>query len=220
MKTILHNHVFKTCTFVLLLASILLTACAPAKPEVEAPVNNPTPEIFLPLDPSPSPAPGILLLSCQFTDLKIYVNWTDKYCFAYPDRFQLNDQGGDLPLLQGPPVDASGEVYANLKIEDAAFDSNKSLDQQVDEFLAGFTVIDLAYFEHARVSVGGESAILVERARVAEAIGPTQMNWRIVFIPHGSKLYRLIYRPMDVTEALADLNELYQVTTVTFAFFK
>jgi hypothetical protein len=25
---------------------------------------------------------------------------------------------------------------------------------------------------------------------------------------------------MDVTEALADLNELYQVTTVTFTFIK
>jgi len=95
---------------------------------------------------------------------------------------------------------------------------NKSLDQQVDEFLQGFTVIDPSLFEHARIIVGGESAILVERYRALADPAPVQMNWRIVFVKHGNNLYRLIYRPADVLEAKADLDELYQITTISFTF--
>ena len=201
-------------TFLLLLSSIILTACAPVIP-VREPLL-PTPEVFIPLDPSPTPYDSNLPLSCQVSDLKVYVDKASGFCFAYPNNFIVNDQPSEKPLLQGPAVDTNGEVYANLKIEVTTFDPTKSITQQVDEFMAGFTVVDPAFFEYNTINVAGESAILVEKARVDNK--PVQMNWRMVFVPHAGSLYRLIYRPMDVAEVKADMDALYQITTGSFAF--
>ncbi len=129
----------------------------------------------------------------------------------------------DLPLLQGPAVDPNGVVFASLEIQVAGYSADKSFDQQVDEFIQDLSDIDPANFEHARINVAGESAILVERARIPSDDGqgqPSQMNWRIVFLHHGSSLYRLIYRPADEPAIKADFEELYQVTTSSFTFLK
>ncbi len=222
MKTILRNAFEKTCLLVLM-SAFLFSGCTLTTVGNNPPVNTPTPEVFLPLDPSPTPLPSDLPLSCQFSDLKVYVNRSDKYCFAYPDRFQVTDQGGDLTLLQGPVVGTTGgDVNVNFKVELTAFDVNKSLDQHVDEFMQGYTVFDPSAFEHTRVTVDGEPAILVERASevVDDQPKPKQMNWRMVFVHHGSSLYRLIYQPADIAEAKADLDELYQMTMGSFAFLE
>lgn len=214
MKKNHNNPVIAASTLLLLLVSIRLTACAPATPTGDP--LTPTPEVVTPPDPSPTPSNSDLPLSCQVTGLKVYEDKALGFCLAYPDNFMVNDQPSDKPLLQAPAVDAKGEVYPNLRIEVTTFDVNKSLDQQVDDFMASFTVIDPAFFEHARISVAGESAILVENARVDN--NPVQMNWRIVFVPHAGSLYRLIYRPMDVAEVKADLDALYQTTIGSFTF--
>jgi len=214
MKKTITNSVITACVFLLLLVSIILTACTLPTP-VGAPPTL-TPEAFNPLNPFPTTSSNDLPLSCQVTGLKVYADKAAGYCFAYPVNFLVNDQPSDKPLLQGPAVDSSGEVYTNLKIEVTTFDPSKSLAQQVDEFMAEFTVIDPAFFEYTLINVAGESAILVEKARVDNK--PVQMNWRIVFVPHAGSLYRLIYRPVDVTEVKADMDALYQTTTGSFTF--
>ncbi len=52
------------------------------------------------LDPSPTPSDSTLPLTCQVTDLKVYINEMDGYCFAYPMRFTLGDQPSDQPVFR------------------------------------------------------------------------------------------------------------------------
>ena len=58
---------------------------------------TPTPEIFIPLDPAPTPASSDLPLTCQITDLNILVDRPGGYCFAYPLRFTQ----GEHPWFPG-----------------------------------------------------------------------------------------------------------------------
>ena len=52
----------------------------------------PTPEVFIPLDPSPTDSGSELPLPCQATDLNVYIDRAAGYCFAYPLGFYLDDQ--------------------------------------------------------------------------------------------------------------------------------
>jgi hypothetical protein len=45
-----------------------------------------------------------------------------------------------------------------------------------------------------------------------------QLSWRVIFVPHNGYLYSLMYWPVDVPEAQADLDELYHTTLNSFAF--
>jgi hypothetical protein len=175
---------------------------------------TPTPEIFQRLDPSPTPSGSDLPLTCQVTDLNVYIERAANYCFAYPIRFTLGDQPSDHPPVLGPAIESSAEpVHATFTIEIVPFDAGKSLEQQADEFLKSFTVIELAPLARQPVTVGGEAGIMIEPV-------PVRLAWRIVFVQHGERLYRLMYWPVDVSEAKADMDELYQVTLNTFAFIK
>ncbi len=87
-------------TFILLLTVFLLiNACTPAA-GVPAPASA-TPNIMPRLDPSPTPSGSTLPLTCQVTDLQVYINEMDGYCFAYPMRFTLGDQPSDQPEYPG-----------------------------------------------------------------------------------------------------------------------
>jgi hypothetical protein len=162
-------------------------------------------------------------VNCTSNGTKVYMDSTGIFCFAYPSRFVLNGPSADQPLLQGPSAGASGGLYASLKIEVVAFDASKSFDQQVDEFLLGFVAINPNYFEHTRLTIAGEPAIRVERARIPQddgSGGNVQMDWRIIFVEHENRIYRLIYRPANEQAVSADFNDLYQLTTGSFSFLK
>lgn len=178
----------------------------------EWPSPTPTPEVFIPLNPSPTPLNSDLPLTCQVTDLDVYIDQQAGYCFAYPTRFALSEQPSISPIVLGPALGSPDEqVRATFTIEQALFDPDKSLDQQVDEFLLGFTVLDPNTFTRARLLVGGEAALLVD-------VVPVQLSWRIIFVPHNGVLYRLMYWPVDLPEAQVDLEELYQTTLGSFSF--
>ena len=180
----------------------------PAIPEI-----TPTPEIFNPLNPSPTPSNSTLPLSCQLTDLNISLDTAGRYCFAYPKRFAFGREPSfNLPAVMGPDIGSAAEpVHALFAVEVTPYHADQSLDQQVDEFLRNFTVATPASLTRARLTVGGESAVQVDPV-------PVQLSWRIVFVPHGDQLYRLMYWPVDVPEAKADLEELYQTTLNSFVF--
>ncbi|HLO31771.1 MAG TPA: hypothetical protein VK249_21640 [Anaerolineales bacterium] len=174
----------------------------------------PTPEIMPRLDPSPTPSNSTLPLTCQLTDLNVYVNEMDGYCFAYPERFTLGEQPSDKPDVRGPAIGSSAEpVFATFSVDVTPAAADKTLREQADVFLRNFSVVDPATFTWTEVQLGSEAGLMAEPV-------PVQLSWRIIFVQHRGQLYRLSYWPVDVPEARADLDELAQTTLGSFAFIK
>lgn len=197
-----HQFIFWTLIF-----TLFLTGCASASPQ-SATV---TPDILPHLDPSPTPSDSTLPLTCQVTDLNVYINEADGYCFAYPMNFTLGDQPSDKPDVRGPAVDDSVEpIHATLTIGFAPA-SDTSLREQAEIYLKEFSVTDPATYVWTQVPVGGEPGWRVEPV-------PAMLSYRIVFVQHNGNLFRLMYWPVDIPEAQPDLNELTQTTLGSFAF--
>jgi len=204
---------------VLLMLVIILTSsgCTSASDSPQ-PVSSlqgatPTPNIMPRIDPSPTPSDNTLPLTCQVTDLNVYINEMDGYCFAYPMNFTLGDQPSDKPDVRGPALDDSHEpIHATLTIEFAPA-TDESLRAQAEAFLKEFSVVDPASFVWTQVPVGSEAGLMVEPV-------PVMLSWRIVFVQHNGNLFRLMYWPVDIPEAKSDLDELTQTTLGSFAFIK
>ena len=197
----------------ILILTWLLAGCVSAAREASPEPVKATPNIMPRLDPSPTPSGSMLPLTCQVTDLNVYINDADGYCFAYPTRFTLGDQPSDKPDVRGPAVDDSMEpIHATLSVEITPA-TNGSLREQAEAFLKEFTVADSATFRWSQVQVGGEAGWMVEPV-------PAMLAYRIVFVQHDGKLFRLMYWPVDIPEAQAELNELTQTTLGSFAFTK
>jgi hypothetical protein len=199
-----------------LVMAILVAACKANETAVPTPHGDPlapTPEVFNPLDPSPTPSGSDLPLTCQVTDLNVSIDRAAGYCFAYPKRFAIDIQ----PLLNtsavlGSNVGHGGDtVQTTFAVQIGPYDPNILLVKQVDDFLRQFTAADPASLARVALNVAGEEAMMVDMV-------PVQLNWRLVFVPHNGQLYRLMYWPADVPEAKADLEELYQTTIGSFAF--
>lgn len=199
-------------SFIFLLIVMLVGGCV-SVPESPEPLTA-TPNIMPRLDPSPTPSGSRLPLTCQVTDLNVYTNEMDGYCFAYPSRFTLGDQPSDKPEVLGPALDDSYEpIHAKLTVEVVPADSGKTLLEQAELYLRDFSVVDPATFTWSQVPVGGETGVVVEPV-------PAMLAYRIVFIQHNGNLYRLLYWPVDLPEAQTDLNDLTQTTLGSFAFTK
>jgi hypothetical protein len=189
----------------------LLAGCASVAVTPQA--VTATPNIMPRLDPSPTPSGSTLPLTCQVTDLKVYINDMDGYCFAYPTRFTLGDQPSDQPDVRGPALDDSVEpIYATFGVEVTPA-SDQLLREQAEAYLKEFSVAEPATFSWSQIQVGGEVGWMVEPI-------PVMLSWRIIFVQHNGKLFRLMYWPVDIPEAQADLNELTQTTLSSFAFTK
>jgi len=200
---------------ILVLSMVFLwicSGCASASSTPEA--ATATPNIMPRLDPSPTPSNSTLPLTCQVTDLKVYINGMDGYCFAYPTRFTLQDQPSDKPDVRGPGYGSSHEpVNATFSVEVTPAAADKTLREQAEIFLKDFSVVDPATFTWSQVQVGGEASWMVEPI-------PVQLSWRIVFVQHNGYLFRLMYWPVDIPEIKTDLDELTQTTLGSFAFTK
>jgi hypothetical protein len=195
----------------ILIFNLLLAGCASAIATPAA--ATATPNIMPRLDPSPTPSGSTLPLTCQVTDLNVYINDMDGYCFAYPTRFTLGDGPSDKPDVRGPAVDDSVEpIHATFGVEVTPA-TNESLREQAEAYLKEFSVADPATFTWSQVQVGGEAGWMVEPI-------PVMLAWRIVFVQHDGKLFRLMYWPVDIPAAQTDLNELAQTTLGSFAFTK
>jgi hypothetical protein len=191
---------------------LFLSGCASAS-------NTPQPPSAMPngmprLDPSPTRSSSTLPLTCQVTDLNVYINEANGYCFAYPSGFTLGDQPSDKPDVRGPAVNDSVEpIHATLSIEVSPASTDKPLREQAETYLKEFSVVDPATFIWSQIQVDGETAWKVEPI-------PARLAYRIVFIQHNESIFRLMYWPMDIPEAQPDLNDLTQTTLGSFAFTK
>jgi len=197
--------------FLTLLFALLLSGCASAPSSLD--VATPTPNIMPRLDPSPTPSDSTLPLTCQVTDLNVYINEMDGYCFAYPMNFTLGDQPSDSPDVLGPAVDDSVEpIHATLTVEFSPA-TDTPLREQAEAYLKEFSVADPSTYTWTQVPVGDEAGLMVEPV-------PVMLSYRIVFVQHDDKLFRLMYWPVDIPEAQSDLNDLTQTTLGSFVFTK
>lgn len=204
----------------MLILALLTSGCASVDLAQDKPASDSTepaaatPNIMPRLDPSPTPSDSTLPLTCQITDLKVYVNEADGYCFAYPTRFTDGHQPMlDLPAIVGPAIgDGADPVFASFAVQVTPA-TDESLQAQAEAFLKEFSAADPASFTWTQVPVGGEAGWMVEPV-------PVMLSYRIVFVQHNGELFRLMYWPVDIPEAQADLDELTQTTLGSFAFTK
>src|SRR5689334_5709984 len=201
-----------------LIVFLALTCILPISGCASAP-NTPQPATVTPigmprLNPSPTPSDSTLPLTCQVTDLNVYINEVDGYCFAYPSQFTLGHQPSDKPDVRGPAVDESAEpIYATFGVEVTSALTDKTLREQSEAYLREFSVVDPATFTWSQIQVDGEEAWRVEPV-------PVMLAYRIVFVQHNGSLFRLMYWPVDIPEVQSDLNDLTQTTLGSFAFTK
>jgi hypothetical protein len=193
------------------LVLVLLSGCASALSTPEP--ATVTPDVMPRLDPSPTPSGSTLPLTCQVTDLKVYINEMDGYCFAYPTRFTLGDQPSDKPDIRGPNLDNSIEpTFATFGVEVTPAAADKTVREQAEAyFKQSHANTDSATW--TQVQVGEQTGWLVEPI-------PTIGAWRMVFVQHNDSLFRLAYWPVDAEIAKADVEELTQTTLGSFAFLK
>jgi hypothetical protein len=198
---------------ILLLTFLVITAGCTSMPKSPESFTA-TPDIMPRLAPSPTPSDSTLPLTCQVTDLKVYINEMDGFCFAYPMRFTTGEQSSDKLVIQGPAVDDSYEpIHATLTIEMEPASTDKPLREQAVKYLKDFSVLDPETFTWSKVTVGGETGWMVEPV-------PVMLSYRIVFLQHNGSIYRLLFWPVDIPDAQADLNDLTQTTLGSFAFMK
>lgn len=189
---------------------LILSGCSFAVSTLEP--ATPTPNIMPRLDPSPTPSGSTLPLTCQITDLNVYINEMDGYCFAYPTRFALQEQPSDKPDIRGPGYGSGGEpVYATFSVDVQPASAEFTARGEAEIFLKDFTVVDIDSLTWNQVLIDGEWGWMVEPV-------PTRGAWRFVFVQHNGTLYRLSYWPVDIAEVRADVDELTQVTLASFAF--
>jgi len=190
----------------------LLSGCASA---LSTPVpSSPTPNNMPRLDPSPTPSGSTLPLTCQVTDLNVYINEADGYCFAFPTRFTLQNETSDQPNLHGPAHGNSLEpMYATFGVEVTPAIPELTARGEAELFLKDFTTADIDSLAWNQIMVGGEWGWMVEPV-------PTMGAWRFVFVQHNGYLFRLSYWPVDIADLRADVDDLSQTTIGSFAFTK
>jgi hypothetical protein len=171
----------------------LLVACNAVSTPVATPtlfVEPPTttPEIFIPLNPSPTPSDSNLPLTCQVTDLQVYVDSNQGYCYAYPNGFTMGESPYfSVPAVMGPQVESSPDVVAaTFGVVVTPKDPNLKLATEVDNFFEEFTTASLKTFTRVDLTAGGEAAMMIDNV-------PVQLSWRLVFVAHNGNLYRLMY---------------------------
>ena len=194
----------------ILILAVLISGCTSTPSDLQP--ATVTPEVMPRLDPSPTLSGSTLPLTCQVTDLKVYINEMDGYCFAYPMRFTLGDQPSDKPDVRGPKLDDSLEpVSATFGVDVTPAAAGQTVREQAEAYLKDYAHMDSAAW--TQLQVGGETGWMVEPI-------PTIGAWRMVFVQHDDSLFRLAYWPVDVDVAKADVDELTQTTLGSFAFLK
>jgi hypothetical protein len=203
----------------LILGLGLLVACVPAAPNPSpAPtpeLPTPTPEVFNPLSPSPTPSGSALPLTCQVTDLKVYVSPLGGYCFAYPPGFTLDESAvpsGGVSLL-GPALDQSLEpLRASLSVSLRPVPAESDLTRLVDAYL---TQVELQNppqpIERAGLPLGGQPAEMLSPV-------PGRLNGTVALALHSGYLFTLLFQPVDLAVAQPGFDDLLQTVTGSFAF--
>jgi len=209
----------KNLMTLLIITTFLLAGCVAI--QESGPQNNPgltpepatpTPEIFNRLDPSPTPQASSLPLTCQVTDLSVFVDQDGGYCFAYPAAFMLDGESEGVSIVS-PALDESLDpVRASLKVEVQPVPETSDLAHLVDGYLSQSGFQNLPWtIQRTELSLGGEPAVRIEPI-------PGLGSSRQVLALHGNKLFTLRFHPVDLEVGELEVEILYQTVTGSFAF--
>lgn len=194
MKTIQMS----TMILMLVVASVLATACAPAAtqaPATEAPATE------VPAEATACPT--------VTSNTKLLTNTEDGYCLLYPaDAVSNSNMPGWVVINPiSAPGDIPGDAWFYIQVQDA---TGKTAAQFVDEQIAalgeGFNI------STSEVEVGGEQGVMVDGL-------PGQDSNRQVFMVHHGRLYNLVFAPWFPNAAEpTPLENLYTMVIHTFRF--
>lgn len=200
-----------------LLLLISVAACVPAAtqaPQAALEPATPTPEIFNPLDPSPTVSGSTLPLTCQVTDLSVYINQEWGYCFAYPRGFQFEqgEAGSGVFHIVGPALeDNANPLRASLEVTMQPVPEGSDLSRLVDAYLTSFADAPLPITRES-LTLGGEPAETLEPV-------PGLLSSRVILTMHNNALFTLRFHPVDAELAQPDVDALTQTVIGSFAFF-
>lgn len=209
-------HPYSIFLSLCLVILILVVGCMPVPTQgPQAPVEpaTPTPEIFNPLDPSPTLSESDLPMTCQVTDLNVYVNKEWGYCFAYPLDFDIDASRASeaIVTIHGPALeDNANPVRASLELSTQLVSQGSTLTPLVDAFLTSFGDIPQPIQREPAV-LGNVPAEKLEPV-------PGLLSSRVIIALHESILFTLRFHPSDLEIAKEDLEELTQTVTGSFAF--
>lgn len=191
----------------------LIVSCMPALPQAPVAPATPTPEIFNRLNTSPTPSDSTLPLTCQITDLGVYLNEEWGYCFAYPRTFTIDESRAAEGILSlyGPPLENNTDpARVSLEIRTQLMPENSELAPLVDAFLVPF--------QGSSDRITREPRMLADtNAEKLEPI-PGLFSSRLILALHKNVLFTLRFHPMNLSSAKLDLNELTQTVNGSFAF--
>lgn len=199
---------------VLLVACVPPASLSPTEPVTSLEPATPTPEVFNPLNPSPTPSASTLPLTCQVTDLNVYVNDMAGYCFAYPEGFALDDSLAPEEIgLLGPALEQTLDpVRVSLGITAQPLPAGSDLSRLVEAYLTQSPFQNLPWsIERSSLSLGGHAAVWLEDV-------PGRLNSRVVMVLRQNVLLTLRFHPSDVAIAESGLETLFQTVTGSFAF--
>jgi hypothetical protein len=199
------------------LIAVMMSACAPvAAPEPQSIPEpaTPTPEIFSALAPSPTAPASTLPLTCQVTDLGVYINEKWGYCLAYPGTFTLDESRAaeSVITLYGPGLeDSANPVRVSLEITTQMVPPESGLTPLVEAYRSSFGETPLP--------IGRETGML--GGKPAEILDPVPglLSSRVMVVLNENTLFTLRFHPSDLEIAKPDLEALTQTVTGSFAFF-
>jgi hypothetical protein len=210
-------------TCLLLIASLLLSACASqvesventaatsATPLAPAPFSAEPPQ---PAETSPTATLEVDASGCPLSGEPLYVNSLFGYCFVYPEDFFVQVDNPLAPVIVGPALDENPDpLFASLAVSTRPVPEGADLGGLVSGFLGQNNISQLAiHVQRTQVSLGGKPAEVLEGV-------PGRLSARVVMALHGSMLYQLYFHPTGMEAAAADMEGLYQKVLDTFAFF-
>lgn len=207
---------FPIFSSMVLCLAITMAACGPAAveepQEIAGPVT-PTPEIFNPLDPSPTPSDSTLPMTCQITDLGIYINEEWGYCFAYPREYALDDSRAleGIVNLYGPALEDNADpIRVSLEITTRPVPERSVPSGLVDAYLTSFHDTSVP-ISRGPWLLGSEPAEKLEPV-------PGLLSSRVIMALHSDILFTLQFHPSDIEIAKPGLDALTQTVSGSFAF--
>ena len=213
----LHKTSTTSCLLTTLcFVALFLSACRPAaveQPPALAKLATPTPEIFAALAPSPTPSRSALPLTCQVTDLGVYIAEEWGYCFAYPGTFTVDESRAaeGTIMLYGPTLEDSADpLRVSLELTTQIVPAGSELTGLVTAYLTSFRELS-GGIQRGAARLGPEPAEMLE-------LVPGLLSARVMLALHENILFTLRFHPSDLEIAQADLEALTQIVTGSFAF--
>ena len=154
-------------------------------------------------------------MTCQVTDLNVYINEEMGYCFAYPTQYTLDESrtAECIISLLGPPLDDFADpIRVSLEIMTRPVPEGSKLASLVDAYLTLFANANMPVATTREpTKVGSENAEKVEPI-------PGLLSSRVILALQDDLLFTLRFHPSDIDYAKPDLDALTQTVTGSFAF--